>query len=247
MDFRSAALRYAGRGWKIFPCKPGSKVPATPHGVDDATADLDRVYRWWKYRPECNVAVACGAGSIDVLDVDIAESGTGFPALRMVRAQGLAPDPLAVVSTPSGGCHLWFRGTDQRNGRIKEHHLDFRSTGGYVLVPPSVVEGKAYAFEGYKRNAAGTVDWDGVKALLRPPAPPRPVVSGGTAEHLADWLAGIGKGDRNCALFWAACRTAEKGADVEPLIAVAVSIGLSEREARTTVASALRVSGRQLP
>jgi len=26
------ALDYAARGWKVFPCLPGQKIPATKHG-----------------------------------------------------------------------------------------------------------------------------------------------------------------------------------------------------------------------
>jgi hypothetical protein len=31
------ALAYARRGWPVFPCQPGQKVPATRHGYKDAT------------------------------------------------------------------------------------------------------------------------------------------------------------------------------------------------------------------
>ncbi len=35
-------LRYAERGWPVFPCKPHEKIPATPHGFKDATRDPSR-------------------------------------------------------------------------------------------------------------------------------------------------------------------------------------------------------------
>ena len=34
-----AALAYAKAGWRVFPCTPGEKVPATSNGVKDATSD----------------------------------------------------------------------------------------------------------------------------------------------------------------------------------------------------------------
>ncbi|MDT0166576.1 hypothetical protein Q9R32_13520 [Actinotalea sp. AC32] len=52
------------------------------------------------------------------------------------------------------------------------------------------------------------------------------------------------EGNRDNALFWAACRAAEAGVqDFEPLVAAAVSAGLSEREAARTVLSAHRTVG----
>ena len=42
-----AALSYANRGWHVFPLQPRSKVPATHHGVKDATTDVDRIQNWW--------------------------------------------------------------------------------------------------------------------------------------------------------------------------------------------------------
>lgn len=52
------------------------------------------------------------------------------------------------------------------------------------------------------------------------------------------------EGNRDNALFWAACRAAEAGVqDFEPLVTAAVSAGLSEREAARTVLSAQRTVG----
>jgi hypothetical protein len=39
------ALAYAAHGWPVFPCQPGGKQPATPHGFHDATTDPDKIAR----------------------------------------------------------------------------------------------------------------------------------------------------------------------------------------------------------
>lgn len=56
------------------------------------------------------------------------------------------------------------------------------------------------------------------------------------------------EGQRNTRLFWAACRAYENGigsALVAPLVDAARTTGLTEREARATIASAARMTGRR--
>jgi hypothetical protein len=36
----AAAVEYAQYGWRVFPLKPASEVPATIHGCKDATVDM---------------------------------------------------------------------------------------------------------------------------------------------------------------------------------------------------------------
>jgi len=64
------ALEYAGRGWPVFPCRPGRKEPATRHGFLDATTDPDQIRAWWRRDPAANLAIATGLPGPDVLDVD---------------------------------------------------------------------------------------------------------------------------------------------------------------------------------
>ena len=71
----------------------------------------------------------------------------------------------AYVRTPTGGMHAYFAGTDQHNGRLPSHHLDFRSKGGYVVAPPSAVNGRQY--ELVKRaDGQGGLDWAAVTRQL---------------------------------------------------------------------------------
>ncbi len=91
---------------------------------------------------------------------------------------GLLDGAAAYVRTPSGGLHAYFRGSDQRNGHLPAHHLDFRSRGGYVLAPPSQVDGKPYQLI-RTADADGALDWaDGHRTAAAPaadrPAPAAP-------------------------------------------------------------------------
>ena len=139
------ALAYAALGWPVFPCHAGQKTPATAHGYRDATTDPDQITGWFTRNPHQNLAIATGAPGPDVLDVDDhGPAGNGYPALAELSRAGLLDSAAAYVRTPSGGLHAYFTGSAQRNGHLPAHHLDFRSRGGYVLAPPSQVDGKPY-------------------------------------------------------------------------------------------------------
>jgi Bifunctional DNA primase/polymerase, N-terminal len=169
------ALNYASMGWPVFPCRPGEKAPATRHGYLDATTDSRQISEWFSRHPDWNLAVATGAPGPDVLDIDQhGPAGNGFGAFARLRAAGLLDGATAYVRTPGGGQHAYFTGSLQRNGHLPAHHIDFRSAGGYVLVPPSHVDGRPYEFISI-HNVRGELDWQAVTGLLEPaPQPQRP-------------------------------------------------------------------------
>ena len=139
------ALAYARHGWPVFPCLPGEKIPATAHGFRDATTDEQQITEWFGRGFTWNLAIATGVPGPDVLDVDQhGPAGNGYPAFARLKRAGLVDGTSAYVRTPAGGMHAYFTGTGQHNGRLPSHHLDFRSTGGYVLAPPSQVDSKPY-------------------------------------------------------------------------------------------------------
>ena len=138
-----AAHRFADAGWHVFPAEPGGKRPATEHGFLDATTSHKQIQDWWRSEPRSNLAVATGAPGPDVLDVDKHKEGDGFGAFNQLQRAGLVRDPMAIVRTPSGGFHAYYKGTEhQRNGHIPGVSVDFRSRGGYVVAPPSRIAGR---------------------------------------------------------------------------------------------------------
>lgn len=137
-----AALAYAELGYAVFPCVPNGKVPLTEHGLSDATTDATRIENWWHARSDANIAIA--TNGLLVVDVD----GADNPWMTPERELSLAVGP--VQNTPRGGSHFWFRlpvGVDLRNttSRIADR-VDTRANGGYVLVAPSRVDDKPYAW-----------------------------------------------------------------------------------------------------
>ena len=85
------ALAYAHRGWPVFPCLPGQKIPATRHGFRDATTDEQQITDWFGHGASWNLAIATGAPGPDVLDVDQhGPAGNGYAAFTRLRRAGLA-------------------------------------------------------------------------------------------------------------------------------------------------------------
>jgi hypothetical protein len=243
-----AALAYATAGWPVFPCIVGQKVPATPHGVKDATTDPAQIRAWWARNPGRNVAIATGAPGPDVLDVDRHGDTSGFPALRQLKAAGIIGQIAALVRTPSGGAHLYAPGSDQGNGSLRGHHIDFRSTGGYVVAPPSAVGGRPYVVVSHRANG-DPIDWAKVREHLEPPRerqwdPPARLRDGGqqNLDHLLARMADQPEGNRNGFLHWAANRVLDHGQDerLPELANAAVAAGLDRREADRTIESAQR-------
>jgi len=192
---------------------------------------------------------------VDVVDVDVHTTGSGFAAFERARSAGLAEGWAWLVRTPSGGVHAYYlRGpaSEQRSWQVPGQHVDFRGDGGYIVAPPSRVEGRAYEVIAVGAHRAAPVDAAALRRFLEPPRPTRPPASmpavGARPDKLADWVASRPEGARNHGLFWAACRMVEEGHPFDStanlLGDAARSAGLSEQEAMTTVRSAYRIASR---
>ena len=149
---RTAALELAARGIYVFPLAVNDKTPATLHGYKDATTDPRRIEDMWRHRPGGNVAIATGASGLVVIDVDTKHAVDGWDSLTAAMDKlGELPGPTRMASTPSGGGHLYFRapeGVEIRNSAGKlGPGLDVRARGGYVVAPPSVIDGKTYGWD----------------------------------------------------------------------------------------------------
>ena len=247
----AAALRYAENGWPVFPLKPGQKVPATAHGVKDATTDLEQVRAWWSKNPDCNIGLACGEPSgVWVLDVDGEEGhdslvnlGHGYPATL-------------TQYTPSGGVHFLFRhlpGLGNTASSIGPK-LDSRGDGGYIVVAPSVVGDRAYRWAG-KGEPQPIPGWLVVLVRKPLPKPRKPIAASERSQYSAraltlgcDRVASAGEGMRNDTLNREAFSLGTLvGAGMlgeqdvrNHLEEAALACGLTEREIASTLNRAIR-------
>ena len=158
------AMRLAALGYKVFPCRPGTKIPLTEHGCLDATTDEAVIEAWFTDYPGANLAVS--TDSLFVVDTDpLPDGSVNTWAAEVATAAGFTGG--AGSRTPRGGTHHWFRqapGQDLRNttGRLAKG-VDTRANGGYVLVYPSRTEHGEYCWlPGFRLD-------DGAESLPEPP------------------------------------------------------------------------------
>lgn len=139
-DNLDVALVWAKAGIPIFPARAESKSPHINGWKDRATTDAAQLRRWWRKWPDAMPAIVTGTRSgIAVLDLDRKNGKDGFKTLREL---GHDPDALSahVISTPSGGAHLYFRhveGLKQSAGKIGPG-VDVRAEGSLVIAPGAI-------------------------------------------------------------------------------------------------------------
>ncbi|WP_169833603.1 bifunctional DNA primase/polymerase, partial [Methylobrevis pamukkalensis] len=168
-DMLEAALAFAARGWRVFPCdptptKPRAKSPliGTDRDRDNkpiagsgwpakASADPERIRAWWTRWPKALIGMAPGWADGFVVDLDPKGESVADVEARLVAAIGAPLPACARTITQSGGRHLWFARPEGGlgNGTPGLPNIDIRCDAGYVILPPSVMgNGAAYAWEG---------------------------------------------------------------------------------------------------
>jgi putative DNA primase/helicase len=148
MTSLDAALRYAAKGWPVFPCR--GKIPLTPHGFHDASMDAATIEAWWRKHPDALISVATGRESrVVVLDVDVKQPGqNGWDALEELGVLPLVDAPMSM--TPSGGTHVFFDSANRdiplSVGKIGPQ-LDVRGERSCCTLP---TPGTAYRWDPHK-------------------------------------------------------------------------------------------------
>lgn len=143
--------------WSVFPVQANDKKPypflrndANQRGFYIATTDETQIASWERMYRGSNWALRTGTASgCWVLDIDVKNEAKGEESFFALLADHKDfPDTLAV-KTPSGGMHYYFEmepGVRTIINGGKFGGIDVRADGGYVLIPPSVINGNAYEY-----------------------------------------------------------------------------------------------------
>lgn len=191
------------------------------------------------------------AGIKDGLDV--------FAALWERHSPGTSMFDTFTVTTPSGGLHLYYRApraTQVRNSASKVAPMvDVRGTGGYAAIWAELENGR-YQPSGSPADIRPMPTWlvslaTATRAAERrtglPASAPRPVTRTEASRRVSGLLrtvANAAEGQRNSTLNWAAYQLAKDDLlgpeQAQALARAAMTAGLSEHEAVTTVMSAAK-------
>lgn len=135
------ALAYAALGYSVIPCRPGTKRPAIETWMEYQVrhATEDEIRQWWGEWPDANVAIVTGAiSNLTVIDVD---GDVGLASMRTIIDQISLTQ---VIKTPHGW-HLYYEYNPLTHTGVGFlPGIDLRADGGYVIAPPSVVDGQPY-------------------------------------------------------------------------------------------------------
>lgn len=160
--------------WKHDTCISPAKHPRTVNGLFDATTNADVIRGWFRGYRALNLGLRTGE-VCDVVDIDVggleeihrfATPGwEGFDLLTNdQKALGTWDGP--VVRT-GRGYHFYLRPQNTNNRAHMLPNVDYRGTGGYVVVPPSMhVNGTRYEWL-RKGRLTDLPDW--LREIMWPP------------------------------------------------------------------------------
>lgn len=187
-DMLTAALKYAERGWYVFPVrekdgkpyqrkiispsadgkpsqikietvKPLAKQPYIKFGLNAASTDEEIIRKWWKKYPNAGIGVNCGISGLFVVDIDM-KKGNGYANFMKL---GISTDGAFISMTPSGGLHVIYSGIGKSTSNV-DTQIDTRSLGGYIIAPPSYTIGE----DGKTHKYSAVANWDGEPVKIPP-------------------------------------------------------------------------------
>ena len=138
MNAYEQALTYNALGWNVIPIGKNSKVPTCDFKeyIDRQQSQTDIFELFSEHAG--NIALLTGKVS-GIVAVDMDTYKENYSGINIFS-------PLSVKS-PRGGKHLYFRYEEGQGNEAELKGIGIRSTGYYVVLPPSSIDGKSYEWE----------------------------------------------------------------------------------------------------
>jgi hypothetical protein len=135
-NIMKAAANYVEMGWSVIPLRPGSKIPLIDwKDFQHRLPSLEELRTWFQNSSMNNLGIVTGKlSNLSVIDAD--------------ELKNLHPQTSSSISViTKRGKHLYFKYGGERNSASEiAESIDVRGEGGFVVAPPSVIDGHLYRF-----------------------------------------------------------------------------------------------------
>jgi Mrp family chromosome partitioning ATPase len=211
------AIRFAERGWFVFPIQENSNEPLTGRSWEKlSTNDPKKVRAYADALPGHNWGLNCGKSGLTVLDLDRKNGKNGVQALD---AAGLEPTETWLVATANGGYHYYYEGEGANSASMIAEGVDTRGRGGYVVIPGSVINGREYKLYQDDIPVAKVPSWATGKKSVASEEEPQDLAfewdAPGNVEAATLWLGASApaadEGTRNDTAYKVACALRDRG------------------------------------
>ena len=131
--FGQAAVQYVKRGRRVIPIVAGGKTPLRKGWHENTINTVEEAVAFWSENPDANLAFCPEDEGLAIIESD---PGGDVTPLNL--------PPTLEIESPRGGTHHYFVGSVPATAGKLASHVDTRGRSSYVLIPPSVVNGKRY-------------------------------------------------------------------------------------------------------
>jgi hypothetical protein len=145
---RAAAVEWARRGFRVFPCIPGSKKPLWEGWQQLASSDPNVVYGYWtnsaNFGSPYDFNPAYCTDELVVVDLDTKDDPNVF---QVFENDYYGERDTLEIETPSLGIHLVYSNPSRdvkTVGRLDKQKIDIRAVGGLAMAPGAVFKGGVY-------------------------------------------------------------------------------------------------------
>lgn len=147
---------FLDKGLKVFPAIKNKKTPLIQEWQKECSNDFLQVAYWLESAKDCNIGLPANENNLFIIDIDMHGDVNGmvsFDSLLNDLKLDYSDVETLMQVTPSGGVHFIFESDEELKEVINSANcfenypgIDIR-TKGYILVQPSVIDGKEYILD----------------------------------------------------------------------------------------------------
>jgi len=127
------ALKYLKLGYSVIPCKRDKKALISWADFQNQHPTQDQVKTWFEKYKYANIAIITGEVSgVDVIDCDTED------AFQQFNENFLSETVITPITKTPKGYHIYFKHRPGLSNAVRAlEGTDLRTSGGYVIAPPS--------------------------------------------------------------------------------------------------------------